>query len=307
MNNLTQKLHDIYLPFGEDVLKEHFIANEEGTNLDKHISYYKESIERYKEFEDRRGIERGEIKKIRQIEKDEKFWTASTFLTLFDSPTQNGDLIKMLERAYGQTPPLKNFENWAECLEGKLHVYFEPGLSSPKSYRDWLKDNFEHLIPYVIKHARDKEGKFKTNLEGTTYVDALILNADNGFAVVIEAKVLSDISYDITYDMTRNQIIRNVDVMLDANHNLREPLNKRKPENSLFLLVTPEIFKANPHTRFYGYKYLDYKNNPSTIAKALPHRELDSEQSKDLSNRIGWTTWERLREINNNCCKWLST
>ena len=32
---------------------------------------------------------------------------------------------------------------------------------------------------------------------GGTYTDAVIINEQNGFAVVIEAKVLSDISYQI--------------------------------------------------------------------------------------------------------------
>jgi len=42
-------------------------------------------------------------------------------------------------------------------------------------------------------------------------VYALFLNPKNGFAVIIEAKVLSHIFYEITYDTMRNQylILRN--------------------------------------------------------------------------------------------------
>lgn len=304
-------LHDKYLPFEENVLKKHFIeiSDKDRMNLDQHVDYYKKSIDRFREFENNGyDIPKERIRAVRQIEKDEKFWTASTFLTLFYSPTRNDDLTKMLQQAYGQTPPLKNFDNWNDCLEGELHVFFEPNLPSPKSYLNWLKDNIEqqHLVPYIIDNAKNKHGEFRTNLEGATNVDALILNASNGFAVVIEAKALSDISYQVTYDMTRNQIIRNIDVMLNTNNDLNTPLDKRKPENSLFLLATPETFKVNPHTRLYGYKYFDYKNSPETISKELPHRNLDTEQSIDLSKRIGWTTWEELRRINNDCCKWLT-
>ena len=46
----------------------------------------------------------------------------------------------------------------------------------------------------------------KKILEGSTQVDALILNPDNGFNVLIEAKVLSDISVGITYDVVRNHL-----------------------------------------------------------------------------------------------------
>ena len=304
------KLHDIYLPVEEHELKRHFvkISDKDRMNLDQHLNYYKRSIDNYRPFENGDYISKEKSKAVRQIEKDEKFWTASTFLTLFYSPTRNDDLIKMLEKAYGQTPPLKNFHNWDDCLEGDLHLFFEPNLPSPKSYLNWLKENIEqqHLIPYIIDNAKNKNGEFRADLEGATNVDALIINSTNGFAVVIEAKVLSDISYQVTYDMTRNQIIRNIDVMLDTNDDLHPPLDKRIPENSLFLLATPETFKINPHTRLYGYKYLDYKNSPETITKELPHRNLDTEKSIELSKRIGWTTWEELQNINEYCCKWLT-
>ena len=37
---------------------------------------------------------------------------------------------------------------------------------------------------------------------------------ENGFSVLIEAKVMSDISCDVTYDSMRNQLARIIDVML---------------------------------------------------------------------------------------------
>lgn len=293
------KLHDTYLPFGEDTLRKHFveISGKDSLNLNQHLDYYKKSIDRFREFELKgRDLPREKIKLARQIEKDEKFWTASTFLTLFYSPTRNDEFTEMLERAYGQTPPLKNFTNWTDCLNGDLHLFFEPRLPSPKSYLSWLRDNMgtQNHIPYIMDNAKNKFGRFRANLEGPTNVDALILNSSNGFAVIIEAKVLSDISCQVTYDMRRNQIIRNVDIMLEKNR-LSSRLDKREPDNSLFLLITPEIFKHNPGSRLYGYKYCDYRNRPETISADLPHRNLDERQSIDLSKRIGWTTWEELK------------
>jgi len=51
----------------------------------------------------------------------------------------------------------------------------------------------------------------------------MLINAINGFAVIVEAKVLSDISYGVVYDTMRNQIARNIDVMLDTNNSLDDP------------------------------------------------------------------------------------
>jgi hypothetical protein len=302
-------LHTTYLPFTENEFKNHFIfiKGKGISNIDKHISYYKNSIDRYREYESGNSIAKNRVKHVRQIEKDEKFWTASTFMTLFHSKTSEAQLIMMLEKAYGKTPPLRNFNSWKDCFEGELHLYFEPNLQSPKLYLDYLKNNLtvNHFIPYVLNNATNKNGQFRTNLEGPTNVDALIINSNNGFAILIEAKVLSDISDDVNYNIFRNQIIRSIDVMLYPNPNLTHPLEKRIPDNTLFLLVTPEAFKNNPHTRLYGYKYHDYKKNPDTIAKDLPHRNLSSQEASVISSRVGWTTWEDLKRINSNCCKWL--
>ena len=76
-------------------------------------------------------------------------------------------------------------------------------------------------IPYILRAAKGK----KRSLEGPTHVDAILVNIDNGFGILFEAKVLSDISYQITYDTTRNQIARNIDVMLEENTSDGSPLN----------------------------------------------------------------------------------
>jgi hypothetical protein len=42
-----------------------------------------------------------------------------------------------------------------------------------------------------------------------------------GVAVIFEAKVLSDVSTHITFDVARNQLARTIDVMLEANPQLQ--------------------------------------------------------------------------------------
>jgi len=258
-------LHRIYLPFTEVQLRSHFVDVKQGGKCvgtaEKHIRDFNESIINYESYlknnPDRKGNPISELKVPCQIEKDEKFWTASCLMTIFHDRDRIGQLIKLFQKAYGQEPPI-DIGSWEECFSGELNLFFEPNLPSPKSYKDWLQLNLlkQQFIPYVLDSSEGKK-----NLEGPTNVDAILINKINGFAVVIEAKVLSDISCQITYDVMRNQIARNVDVMLEKNPKLCPPLDKRDPKKTLFLLLTSGLFKNNPSSRLYGYKFNEYKAN----------------------------------------------
>jgi hypothetical protein len=79
-------------------------------------------------------------------------------------------------------------------------------------------------------------------------------------------------SFSSSVAVMRNQIARNIDVMLELNPDLCPPIKERKPERTLFLLLTPRLFKNNPSSRLYGSKFTDYKLNPSLLANDLPHR-----------------------------------
>ena len=84
-------LHKIYLPFSENDLREHFVqSNKDSDNVDKHIAKYKKSINNYLLYETNIPFEEN-IKLIRQIEKDETFWTASSLMTLFHSADRIGN------------------------------------------------------------------------------------------------------------------------------------------------------------------------------------------------------------------------
>jgi hypothetical protein len=63
----------------------------------------------------------------------------------------------------------------------------------------------------------------------------------SGIAVIFEAKVLSDISTHVTFDLARNQLARSIDVMLEANPALPAPLSHRKPERTFLVLLTPAL------------------------------------------------------------------
>lgn len=304
MNSREKVMHPIYLPFSEQKLKSHFAYAESDAAQEKHMEYYRKSIRDYEEYctkhPDRKGKRISELKTPCQIEKDEMFWTAACMMSIFHGENRAQQFIALFERAYGFMPPISGVASWEDCFEGELELFFEPNLPSPAPYQEWLSANREirHLIPYVLESAHDKR-----NLEGSTNVDAMLIKPPLGFAVIVEAKVLSDISYDVTYDVMRNQIARDIDMMLEKNDSLCEALNSREPDRTLFLLLTPRMFKNHPSSRLYGYKFNEYKDDPASIGRDLPHR-IDSDL-QSISNRLGWLTWEDFKDVNPNCCKWL--
>lgn len=309
MNN--GKIHKKYLPFYQDNVEDCF------TNKN-HLEYYSKSIKNYEEFFAKNdkiiGKSLDELRKPLQIQKDERFWTINALLNIYNSPNRVGELVRLFEKEFGQKVPLSiNIDNWEDCFNSKeLKLCFEVDLPSPKKYKDYLYDNYcqsyknkqcnrHQFIPYILACACNKK-----SLEGSTQVDAIIINPDNGFTVIFEAKVLSDISICTTYDLLRNQIARNIDVMineeLENKYNSHSILKDINPKKTLFVLLTPRIFKENPSSRFYGYKMNDYKDKRmgvTNLNKDLPHRE--KEELKNIPQRIGWLTWEDFKDINSNC------
>jgi len=308
MRDRLNVMHPVYLPFTKGEFSGHFAGvKREGKcagAAEQHVRYYRESIERYGKFgekcRNRQGKPLSELRRPCQIEKDEKFWTAACLMTVFQSENRPQELISLFKKAYGDVPPITDIDNWEECVDGMLHLFFEPNLPSPQEYKQWLRTHLsrQQFIPYILDSDNGRK-----NLEGATNVDAMLLNSERGFAVIIEAKVLSDISYQVTYDVMRNQIARNIDVMLEPNDTVCDPLRGRDPNKTLFLLLTPRIFKDNPTTRLYGYKMNAYQKDPQSLQHEFPHRKDCDWES--LSRRLGWLTWEDFRAVNRDCCRWL--
>ncbi len=294
-------IHPIYLPFTQTDLAQHFLADAAG-----HMAKFSRSAEAYEGFlrqhPARDGIPESVAKQPCQIEKDETCWTATALKRAFDSSERQDALATLLARAFGPTPPLQDFETWAECLDGELRLVFEAGMPAPAGYCEWLREHRteRHLIPYVL-HAGARAGRAR--LEGSTQVDALFVNLDNGFALLIEAKALSDISLGIVFDMQRNQIARNLDVMLEDGYG-HPWLAARRAERSLFALLTPRRFQELPHSRLYGFLYEEYRTQPLALARDLPHRR--GRDWTELARRIGWLTFEDINDAMPGACPWLA-
>jgi hypothetical protein len=300
--NPSPVIDKTYLPFTADELHSHFLVDAEGQ-----IAYFQKSAQRYHEFlttwPDRNGIPISKARNPCQIEKDERFWTATTLKRLVDSAAGRQTFTKILSRTFGDQPPFQDFADWRSCLDGRLQLVLEATLPSPPSYVQWLRDNLSgrHLIPYVLHAAQRANAR---TLEGATHLDGIIFNIDNGFALFIEAKVLSDVSTVVSFDLFRNQIARNLDVLLEPSADLPEPLHARQPEKTLFSLLSPGWFRERPYSRLYGFLYDEYTSSPSTIGRDLPHRT--NVDWKDLARRIGWMTFEDIAAVFPDACPWLS-
>jgi len=309
----SQVIHRIYLPFSKEQLRGHFAptARPSAEQADRQLQYYLASAKRYRRYQaehpDRRGLPLSKSKHPCQIEKDERFWVVTCLMNYFDITDRTERLGALMSKCFGDVPPLTDVASWDECFGGRIHLFFEVNLPSPPTYKHWLGENFtqRQIIPYVLDAGyRRGTDVVRKGLEGPTQVDAILLNADNGSAVLFEAKVLSDISYQVSFDAMRNQIARTIDVMLERNANLPEPLSRRRPEHTLFAMLTPEIFRQNPQSRLYGWLLDEYRSNPAALARDLPHRQ--SVDWSEVARRIGWLTWEDCEQVLPESCPWLT-
>jgi hypothetical protein len=134
-------------------------------------------------------------------------------------------------------------------------------------------------------------------------VDAIIVNIDNGFALLVEAKVLSDISTVVAFDLFRNQLVRNVDVMLEDWDGQNFPLSCRNAGRSVLALLSPAWFREHWTARLYGRLFHEYRDSPTALARDLPHRNgLEWER---VSARLGWMSFEDIAECVPGACPWL--
>jgi len=302
-----------YLPFSAEELLPHLAPagdSNRGSKARRALEYYVHSAERYQAFceahPDREGMHLSAQRKPCQIEKDERFWIATCLLRYYYAEDPTHSWTKLLERCFGNVPPLLAFASWQECLTGPLHLLLECNLPSPPSYKRWLAEHLDRqqMIPYALDAAKKPDSSgIRPGLEAATVVDALLLSEETGFAVLFEAKVLPDISCQVAYDAVRNQIARNIDVMLEENAGRPHPLSRRRPDRSLFVLVTPQMLRDRPESRLYGWLMQGYRPRPSSLARDLPHRSgVDWE---GVASRLGWLTWEECNEVLLGARPWL--
>ena len=304
-------MHPIYLPFTSDQVLSHFAPVLGAGEKDRHLKYYRASIAWANVYDDvvRRGCRPTPAQTLlgRQMEKDERFWVATALMTLYHAnggSAQAQTFGGLLQRA-GLRPPAR-FPRWADALAGPLDLFFEVNLPSPRCYRKWLRGHLDERVP--IPYLREKAAAPGAQLEGATHADAMLLARETEVAVIFEAKVLSDVSTHVTYDVARNQLARTIDVMLEApgRHSL---LTKREPELTFLVLLTPALMQTSENamglSRLYGWLMPAYRNpDNSLLRQHLPHRH--EQELTAAANRLGWASWEDCNAVVPRACAWLT-
>jgi hypothetical protein len=307
----TGLMHPTYLPFTAEQLREHFCAVRGGDrqDVDRHLRHYRASAanaEAYlRQVHAGAPVTRSELRLGRQMEKDERFWVVCALMGLYHAGPQRAELFSALLRRAG-LPPLAGFGSWPDALAGELRLFFEVNVPSPPSYKAWLRERLDEraIVPYVREAAAGT-----TQVEARTHVDAMLIAPETGVAVAFEAKVLSDVSCATTNDVMRNQVARNVDVLLDSNPQLLPPLSRRRPDRSCFVLLTPGTFREQDPSRFTGsrlYCWLMRAYRDPTdplLGQHLAHRPAAA--LADLPRRLGWATWEDCNAVLPHVCPWL--
>jgi hypothetical protein len=312
-------IHPVYLPFTYDCLAEHFAPVGAGGPTCQHGHYYRKGAQAAALHE---GQHAGGLAHTaacaaldHQVEKDERFWITAALLHAFHSHDRLGALAAVLSDALGGVPPIEGgFPNWRAALGpvDDLRLFFEANLPSPPTYKHHLGANLaEHVLLPKDRAVAEAKGRAYEDsasslgpaLEGRTWVDAILVSKATGTAVVFEAKVLSDASGHTTYDATRNQLARTIDVLLDRNEGLSAHLAARLPARTCFVLVTPRMFQKQRSTRLYGHLMTEYSSGTELLSEHLPHRGAD--QLASVPQRLGWTSWERIAELVPGACGWL--
>ncbi len=95
-------LHQTYLPFTADQLRQHFAPVAGHGERDRHLQYYLASIEQARKYDEliRRGDKptRAQTRLGRQMEKDERFWLATALMSLYYGSRHSGSDLRLSTR-----------------------------------------------------------------------------------------------------------------------------------------------------------------------------------------------------------------
>lgn len=229
----------------------------------KSLFFPKEIIKSYFEVNEVKKEEHfKELLKLRNDKESvsERLLSTSLFIALDKNGLLKDFIQKIIKKPF-KKPNIK-FEKTYPC--SKIYL---------KEMRKYFKEN-PHYDLEVRRKGKSREGK--------SHIDVVIKDDKN--ILFIEVKYLSDISSKTTFDFARNQIIRNIDVLLE-NSNGKIPY---------FVLLTPSIFRNDKYakySRLYSYKMDEYQSN-----KAIEYMVRDSglkpETLKKIHGRIFWATFE---------------
>ena len=103
-------LNEIYLPFSEEQLREHFApVGTDKTSADRHLDYYRKSLQAYRNWAT--NLPAGSPaqlaqakKRALQMQKDERFWIVTALMSIFHSRPRLPLVAALLRRCLGDVP-----------------------------------------------------------------------------------------------------------------------------------------------------------------------------------------------------------
>lgn len=198
-------------------------------------------------------------KRLNQYDKAEELMTWYTF----------APLLRMNDEQQSETLS-KLFKKFGLIFNPPIEMSFEKMLLPSSEYMYGIKD-------HPVRYIRSQIEKHRTKIvEGHTHIDCYIETSD--YIIPIEAKFMSDISYDVKYNPMRNQIARIIDVCLEE--------AKKKNKKVAFMLLVPKEFDNS--NRFYHYKMNDYQELQK-LKDDLKHQQETIERYYHSSNTIYWS------------------
>jgi len=220
-----------------------------------------------KELEER--LQKGEqLERILKEPKSEDLLTWNVFATLKRSQPPSRWLRPFLKGCFLSSPQsgINEICDEENLNTAKICFWRKKGgklaYRPPPSRDQWLRRSYEESPAGLLQKWNAKKGR----MEGPTEVDVVI--EANRALIFIEAKYLSDISTDVSYDPWRDQIARTIDVGT-YHAQLAEP--KRE---FFFVLLTPQWDNEyEERSRLYWYKMQDYRENPQLLRAKLPYRD----------------------------------
>jgi hypothetical protein len=179
----------------------------------------------------------------------------------------------------GITNQILNLANINHCVEGEVSACLEKQYPPPEGYLSNCKEMVKsHPVKYIREQAK-KHSEFQP-LESESHLDACI--ETNDLVIFFEMKFTSDISHSTTFNPSRNQLARLIDVGLDV--------AKSKGKKLIVFLATPHTlytFKS----RLYYYKIEEYRDL-SLIQKDIGWRPID-----DIQNNLIAVKWIALEDL----------
>lgn len=150
--------------------------------------------------------------------------------------------------AKNENPSLIMLDRWEEQPE----VSFWKCITAPREYESASRARMRESGNSEFVSRSEKPGP----VEGESEIDISIRN--KSLTLIVEAKLGSDISLRTTYDPDRNQIVRNIDCLLDDAGNTAP----------MFWMLVRDAGAGRSYRQLLHL----YREHPSKLADALPHR-----------------------------------